>query len=69
MRIHGTTRMRPADVFALEELPALKPVPEVVFDIPSWSHPKVAPDRHVQIAKALYSAARGTGRKAYRRPR
>ncbi|MGC2798419.1 MAG: IS21 family transposase [Mycobacterium sp.] len=55
MRIHGTTRMRSADVFTAEELPALKPVPEVVFDIPSWSHPKVAPDRHVQIAKALYS--------------
>ena len=47
--------MRPAEVFAAEELPELKPVPEVVFDIPVWTHPKVAPDRHVQIAKALYS--------------
>ena len=28
---------------------------EAVFDIPSWTHPKVAPDRHVQVAKALYS--------------
>jgi hypothetical protein len=55
MRIHGTTRMRPAEVFSVEEAPALAPVPEEVFDIPSWSHPKVAPDRHVQIAKALYS--------------
>jgi hypothetical protein len=26
-----------------------------VFDIPVWTQPKVAPDRHVQIAKALYS--------------
>jgi hypothetical protein len=25
------------------------------FDIPTWAHPKVAPDRHVQVAKALYS--------------
>ena len=33
----------------------LKPVPDEVFDIPTWTHPKVAPDRHVQIAKALYS--------------
>ena len=54
-RIHGSTRMRPADVFTAEELPELKPALEEVFDIPSWSHPKVAPDRHVQIAKALYS--------------
>jgi len=55
IRIHGTTRLRPAEVFGAEELPALKPVPEDVFDIPVWAHPKVAPDRHVQVAKALYS--------------
>lgn len=55
MRIHGTTRLRPAEVFATDELPQLKPVPDEVFDIPTWSHPKVAPDRHVQVARALYS--------------
>jgi len=55
LRIHGTTRLRPADVFSAEELPALGPVPQAVFDIPVWTHPKVAPDRHVQIARALYS--------------
>jgi len=33
----------------------LKPVPDEVFDIPTWTGPKVAPDRHVQVAKALYS--------------
>ncbi|ARR82372.1 hypothetical protein MOTT27_01551 [Mycobacterium intracellulare subsp. yongonense] len=55
MRIHGTTRCRPVEVFAAEELPQLKPVPNEVFDIPTWSRPKVAPDRHVQIARALYS--------------
>ena len=55
MRIHGTTRMRPAEVFSAEEAPALRPVPDAGFDTPSWTHPKVAPDRHVQIAKALYS--------------
>lgn len=55
MRIHGTTRLRPAEVFAAEELPHLKPVPEAVFDIPVWTHPKVAPDRHVQVARGLYS--------------
>ena len=55
MRVHGTTRLRPAEVFATDELPKLKPVPDEVFDIPTWTHPKVAPDRHVQVAKALYS--------------
>lgn len=55
MRIHGTTRCRPAEVFATDEAPKLKPAPDEVFDIPTWTHPKVAPDRHVQVAKALYS--------------
>ncbi|BBY41798.1 hypothetical protein MCEL_00930 [Mycolicibacterium celeriflavum] len=55
MRVHGTTRCRPAEVFATDEAPKLKAAPDDVFDIPTWTHPKVAPDRHVQIAKALYS--------------
>ena len=55
MRVHGTTRLRPAEVFATDELPKLKPLPDTAFDIPTWAHPKVAPDRHVQVAKALYS--------------
>lgn len=55
MRVHGTTRCRPAEVFATDEQPNLKAAPDDVFDIPTWTHPKVAPDRHVQIAKALYS--------------
>lgn len=55
LRIHCTTRLRPAEVVSTEELPALGPVPQAVFDIPVWTQPKVAPDRHVQIAKALYS--------------
>jgi transposase len=55
MRIHGTTRLRPAEVFATDELPQLKPVPDTAFDVPVWTHPKVAPDRHVQVARALYS--------------
>jgi hypothetical protein len=29
------------------------PAPTESFDVPSWTHPKVAPDRHAQIAKAL----------------
>ncbi len=55
MRIHGTTRLRPAEVFATDEHPELKPLPDTIFDIPNWVNPKVAPDRHVQIAEALHS--------------
>lgn len=54
-RVHGTTRTRPAEVFAVEELPLLRPVPAEPFSIPVYSQPKVAPDRHVEVAKALYS--------------
>ena len=54
-RVHGTTRQRPAEVFTVEELPLLRPVPVEPFPIPTYTHPKVAPDRHVEVAKALYS--------------
>jgi hypothetical protein len=40
----STGRGRPAEVFAANELPHLKPVPDTVFDIPRSTHPKVAPD-------------------------
>ena len=55
MRVHGTTRQHPAEVFATEEAQRLAPAPVQPFDVPIYSHPKVAPDRHVQIARALYS--------------
>ncbi len=54
-RIHGTTQRRPAEVFAAEELPLLLPAPTDRFAVPSYTRPKVAPDRHVEVARALYS--------------
>lgn len=54
-RVHGTTRARPGEVFAAEEQPLLRPAPTEPFQVPHYSHPKVAPDRHVQVARALYS--------------
>jgi transposase len=54
-RIHGTTRARPGEVFTEQEAPLLAPVPDQPFDIPAYSHPKVARDRHVQVDRALYS--------------
>jgi hypothetical protein len=55
LRIHGTTRARPAEVFAEHELPLLGPVPDGPFAIPVFSTPLVARDRHVEVSKALYS--------------
>lgn len=54
-RVHGTTRARPVEVFTVEEAPLLLPAPTTPFAVPAFSHPKVAPDRHVQVARALYS--------------
>lgn len=55
MRIHGTIRARPAEVFALEEAGALLPPPTEVYDTPRWTTAKVHRDHHIQVAKALYS--------------
>lgn len=55
MRTHGTTQCRPAEVFAAEERPVLLPAPESGFVVPVYTRPKVAPDRHVEIGRALYS--------------
>lgn len=54
-RIHGTTRVRPAEVFAAEEATLLLAAPTAPFAIPVYSKPKVAPDRHVQVGRSLYS--------------
>ena len=53
LRVHGTTRQRPAEVFAAEERLRLAPAPSEPFDLPSYSQPKVAPDRHVQVNRSL----------------
>jgi transposase len=54
-RIHGTTCARPGEVFTAEEAPLLLAAPTQVFAIPVYTKPKVAPDRHVEVARALYS--------------
>lgn len=53
-RVHGTTRERPAEVFARAEAPALglRPGP---YDRPVFADVKVHRDLHVQVCKALYS--------------
>ncbi|WP_238306219.1 MULTISPECIES: hypothetical protein [Mycobacterium] len=55
MRVHSTNGRRPAEVFFTDEQTKLKPAPDEAFDIPTWTHPRVAPDGHVRIANAFYS--------------
>jgi transposase len=55
-RVHGTTRQVPRDVYERDERPHMQPAPATPFDVPHWCSPKVHPDHHVQVLKALYSA-------------
>ncbi len=55
MRIHGTTQLRPAEHFRLEEAPVLAPAPSSVYDVPIYATAKVHRDHHIEVAKALYS--------------
>ena len=57
-RIHGTTQLRPLEVFRAEEQPLLLPAPGTPFDTPVWSEPKVHRDLHVEVDRALYSVPR-----------
>ncbi|MBO0879150.1 MAG: IS21 family transposase [Mycobacterium sp.] len=55
LRIHGTTAQRPAEHFAEAEQHLLLPAPTALYDVPVFTHPKVAPDRHAEVLRALYS--------------
>jgi transposase len=55
MRVHGTTRRKPAEVFAQAEAPLLLPAPEAPYRVPAWSEAKVQRDFHVRAQNAFYS--------------
>ena len=55
MRVHGTTQLRPAEQFRLEEQPMLTPAPSGLYDLPIYATAKVHRDHHIEVAKALYS--------------
>jgi len=56
VRVHGTTRKRPIDLFDEYEKHSLKPLPRTDrFEIPVWKQLKVGRDIHVQFDKAYYS--------------
>jgi hypothetical protein len=56
LRIHGTTRQVPRELFESVEKAAMLPPPTEPFDVPLWfDDAKVHPDHHIQVASALYS--------------
>ena len=59
MRVHGTTRQRPAEVFAGAEAPLLLPVPAERYRVPAWSEAKVQRDFHVRAQNVFYSVPHG----------
>jgi transposase len=58
MRRHTTTQRMPREHFDAVEKAVLKPAPTAPYDVPLWAEPKVAPDQHAQVARALYSLPR-----------
>lgn len=56
LRVHGTTRELPREVFEAEEQAKLQPYDGVVYDVPQWKEVTVHPDHHVNFGQALYSA-------------
>jgi hypothetical protein len=55
LRVHGTTQLHPAEVFAVDEAPLLLPLPDGRYDLPTYPTPKVHRDRHIEVDKAIYS--------------
>jgi transposase len=55
MRIHGTTQLRPLEVFTTMEAPLLLPAPAEPYDLPIYRQAKVHRDHHIEVARALYS--------------
>lgn len=55
MRVHGTTRQRPLEVFLAVEKPALKPLPREPFELTTWYRAKLGDDCHVYVAGSGYT--------------
>jgi len=52
---HGTTRLKPFEVFTDNEQKTLKPLPADPFDIALWKEATVHPDHYIQFCKKAYS--------------
>jgi transposase len=55
LRVHGTTRRVPREVYDQEERGEMKPAPTEPFDVPLWTEATVHPDHHIQVGRSLYS--------------
>jgi hypothetical protein len=55
LRVHGTTRRRPAEDFEVRERSHILPAPEEAYDVPTWVEVKVHGDHHIRVQQALYS--------------
>lgn len=60
LRVHGTTRQLPREVFEAEEQAQLQPYDGVLYDVPQWKAVTVHPDHHVSFGQALYSVPSAT---------
>lgn len=54
-RIHGTTGLKPYDLFEEVEKPTLSPLPIEHFEIATWKRARVHVDQYIQFDKAFYS--------------
>ena len=54
VRVHGTTREQPLNLFALEK-PLLRPLPPITPDLGTWARARVHRDCHVQFEYGYYS--------------
>jgi transposase len=55
MRLHGTTRLKPKEIFETVEKTALKRLPEDRFETAEWKKAKVHLDQFLQFDYKLYS--------------
>lgn len=54
-RVHGTTKVRPVEVFDNIEKKTLNALPKERFCVPVWKECKVHPDQFIQFEKKCYS--------------
>lgn len=55
MKAHGTTGLKPYELFEDLEKPTLQPLPEHPFEIATWKEAKVHCDQFIQFEKKFYS--------------
>jgi len=55
MRTQRSTQCRPLEAFWAAEQPLLLPAPTSAYDTPVFAEPKVHPDHHAEVLRAIYS--------------